>query len=116
MFFGYWRESRVAVFLGAGSESASRESAAFCCRGRQRTAITIDQCRLRFLIDNALSLPYRILISADTDFGTFLSLRQETKPLTNLSNLVDELTNGCIAVFDENRMRVRALPVGGKAG
>ncbi len=73
----------------------------------------------------------RILISADTDFGTLLALRQEAKPsvvlirrgsqrrpleqaallLANLPAIANELGSGCIAVIDNERLRVRSLPL-----
>jgi len=74
---------------------------------------------------------HRVVISADTDFGTLLALREDKEPsvillrgavpreptrqaqfiLSNLSQVEGALNEGAVVVMDPRRIRVRKLPI-----
>jgi len=98
-------------------------------------AIHVRDCHLQSGLDEDIfaraAQEDRILISADTDFATLLALRKEKRPsvilfrrqtqrlpeqqlsllLLNLPALRVDLEAGAIVVFDQDRIRVRSLPV-----
>lgn len=75
----------------------------------------------------------RTVVSADTDFGTLLALRETTRPsvilfrmtsprrpeaqvkllLKNLPDLQDAIDQGSVVVFEAARIRIRSLPIAG---
>jgi predicted nuclease of predicted toxin-antitoxin system len=73
----------------------------------------------------------RVVVSADTDFGTLLTLRASRKPsvvlfrgatprraadqarilLANLPSIADALGRGAIVIIEPSRLRIRMLPI-----
>lgn len=78
----------------------------------------------------------RIIVSADTDFGTLLALRETAKPsviifrrtsgrrpdlqamflLKCLPEMESSLNEGSVDIIEETRIRIRPLPIGGGPG
>jgi predicted nuclease of predicted toxin-antitoxin system len=78
----------------------------------------------------------RIVVSADTDFGTLLSVRRASRPsvilfrhgaerrpalqaellLANLPDLASALEEGSLVVLEPTRSRIRSLPLAGPEG
>lgn len=74
----------------------------------------------------------RVLVSADTDFGTLIAVHRTTRPsiilfrrgtarsperqvtliLDNLVAIAESLEAGSVVAFDEGRIRIRRLPIG----
>ncbi len=73
----------------------------------------------------------RIVVSADTDFGTIIALRNDSHPsiilfrrtknrrpieqvnllLENLQRIKPDLKKGSIIILEDNRIRIRTLPI-----
>lgn len=72
----------------------------------------------------------RVVVSADTDFGTILALRERKEPsvlifrhfsnrpeiqlkalISNLSTIAGDLDSGSVVVIEEFRIRIRRLPI-----
>lgn len=94
-------------------------------------ALGLAQATDETIFDRAAS-DHRVVVSADTDFGTILAIRQSRFPsvilfrggterrparqvtllLRNLEAIRKPLEEGALVVIEEGRIRIRLLPFG----
>ena len=104
-------------------------------RAAGHNAVHVLDYRMQAASDEAIferaALESRVVVSADTDFGTLLSLRESTSPsvilfrgespkraadqvsliLTSLPAIEAALLRGAIVVLERHRLRLRELPI-----
>lgn len=116
-------DSALSPLIAAGLQSAGHD--AVHVRDRQMESATDSEI---FALGASED---RVLISADTDFGTILALREEIKPsvillrrapkkptvqlqllLANMPSIQEFALQCSIIVIEQNRIRVRQLPIG----
>ena len=104
-------------------------------RAAAHDAVHVLDCRMQAASDEAIferaAAESRVVVSADTDFGTLLSLRESTTPsvilfrgespkraaeqvsliLASLPAVEAALHRGAIVVLEPHRLRLRELPI-----